>query len=79
MHILILKNSIKICFSEVKSQDGLRIFHISFIQSNNSLCLLVSEEKIFFNLSQSETRNVHGDHVFCSIEMKRGNLIEDLP
>jgi hypothetical protein len=41
-----------------------RIFHTSFLQSNNSLFFLVLEEKNFFNFSQSETRIAHGDHVF---------------
>jgi hypothetical protein len=39
-----------------------RISHTSFLQSNNSLCLLVSEENIFLNFNQSETRIVNGDH-----------------
>jgi hypothetical protein len=43
------------------------------------MCLLVSEEKIFFYFSQSEMRIAHGDHVFCLVGMKWGNLIEDLP
>jgi hypothetical protein len=41
-----------------------KISHTSLVQSNNSVCLLVSEEKIFLNFSQSETRIAHADHVF---------------
>ena len=40
-----------------------RIFHTSFLQSSNSMCILDSEEKIVF--SQSETSIDHGSHVFC--------------
>ena len=56
-----------------------RISKASFLQSNNSLCLLVSEEKIFFKFQPIEMRIVHDDHLFCPIGMKWGNLIDDLP
>jgi hypothetical protein len=34
-----------------------RISNTSFLQSNNSLCLLVSEEKIVFNISANQKQN----------------------
>jgi hypothetical protein len=52
-----------------------KISKISFLQCNNSLYILVSEEnifkisanqKFFFVQCQSETRIVHGDQVFLS-------------
>jgi len=36
----------------------------NLLQSNNSLCLLVSEEIFCLIFSQSETRIVHGDQIF---------------
>jgi hypothetical protein len=57
----------------------LLLWHIytSFLQSNNSLSLLVAEENFFYFI-KSETRLSHGDHVFCPIGMKCANRIEDL-
>jgi hypothetical protein len=59
--------------------DRREIWHIytSFLQSNNSLSLLVAEENFFYFI-KSETRLSHGDHVFCPIGMKCANRIEDL-
>ena len=39
-----------------------RISNTSFLQNNNLLWLIFSEE--FFNFSQSEKRIAHGNHVF---------------
>ena len=53
-----------------------KIFHISFLQSNNSLCLIVSAEKIF-KFQPIRNKNCPWWPCFCPIEMKWGNL-EDL-
>jgi hypothetical protein len=46
-----------------------KIFHISFLQSNNSLCLIVSAEKIF-KFQPIRNKNCPWWPCFCSIEMK---------
>jgi hypothetical protein len=51
-----------------------RISHTSFLQSNNSLCLLVSEENFFLNFSQAETSIAHSDHAFVQSGRNEGNV-----
>jgi hypothetical protein len=48
-----------------------KISHTSILQSNNSLCFLVSEEIFLFYFSQSEKRTAHGYLVFCLDEMRK--------
>jgi hypothetical protein len=41
-----------------------RIFHISFLQRNNSLCPVDSNGNILLNFSQSEKKMSNVDHAF---------------
>jgi hypothetical protein len=55
-----------------------RIPHALFLQSNNSLCLLVSEENIFYSNSVNREKDLPMvAMLFSPIAMKGGNLIED--
>ena len=51
----------------------------SFLQSHNSIGLVVSNEKIFWNFGQSEHIMGPGSHVGFPISAKNKNLVYDHP
>ena len=56
-----------------------RISHTSFLLSNNSLCLLVSEIFFFYTSVNQKQELPMATMFFCPIGMKWGNLREGLP
>ena len=54
------------------------IFHTAFLQSSNSICLLVSEEKIFY-ITANQKQELPIATMFLSNQVEMRNLIEDLP
>jgi hypothetical protein len=54
------------------------ISHTSFLQSNNSLHLLVSEENFYFLFQSIRNKNCPWRSCFCPIGMKLAVFIEDL-
>jgi hypothetical protein len=54
-----------------------RTFYTSFLQRNNSLCHLVSEENIFQISANQKQEFVHGDQICFGFN--QDEKIEDLP